>query len=221
MCPLSFRQMCGRGLKPGNAWVTGWLWNEGLKPCGGISLSRSCFTSVPPHRAPFPSASSSSPSLRHTRHQSSQCLHISQQINSVEHSPCRELSNTHCGPPCLSFFFFHPLSSALDSESSFSLRVRRISEGIDSCPPLFPRLPRLASSLLPNSPRCATALGPHREEQHVCSAFAEGAIEFLISHLAQLSCAKRDLMRRGCSSIQMIPFINFQGMTFPVCHPVT
>lgn len=105
--------------------------------------------SEPPHSSPHPSSFSSSPSLRHTRHQSRQYLHISQQINSVEHNPCRELSNIHCGPPSHSFFSHPPTHSAVCSTQKHASH----SYFIDSCPSLFPRLPQLASSLLPKSLR--------------------------------------------------------------------
>lgn len=36
----------------------------------------------------------------------------------------------------------------------------------------------------PQGHRCATSLRPHKEEQHVCSVLAEGAIGFFIPHLS-------------------------------------
>lgn len=105
--------------------------------------------SEPPHSSPHLSSFSSSPSLGHKGHQSRQYLHISQQINSVEHNPCRELSNIHCGPPSHSFFSHPPTHSAVCSTQKHASH----SYFIDSCPSLFPRLPQLASSLLPKSLR--------------------------------------------------------------------
>ena len=68
----------------------------------GISPFQILFQDIASPRIPSttsPSPYSSFQSPVHTRHQSRQCLHISQQINSVEHNPCRELSNALSGPP--------------------------------------------------------------------------------------------------------------------------
>lgn len=82
-------------------------------------------TPPPPPHSPNPS---SSPSPTHTRHHSRQHLHISQQINSVEHNPYRELSNALCGPPSPS-----PSSVLPPIQQFVQLKPASRSSFTDSC----------------------------------------------------------------------------------------
>lgn len=95
-------QWCGFS----NAWIAGWFGTRASSTLWVISSFQILFHEWASPQFPPPIFFlPRSPSLRHTRHQSRQYLHISQQIISVEHNPCRELSNIHCGPPSHSFFF--------------------------------------------------------------------------------------------------------------------
>lgn len=173
--------------------------------------------SEPPHSSPHLSSFSSSPSLRHTRHQSRQYLHISQQINSVEHNPCRELSNIHCGPPSHSFFSHPPTHSAVCSKTRVSLLFHWFM------PFLVPQTPSVGIVSAAEIPK---AIGvPHRsgltKKNNMCVLYLQREqldSSFLI--YLQIGCAKWDLTRRGCSSIEMISLIHFHGTTLSICHSV-
>lgn len=203
-----------------NAWIAGWFGTRASSTLWVISSFQILFHEWASPQFPPPILFlPRSPSLQHTRHQSRQYLHISQQIISVEHNPCRELSNIHCGPPLILFFFpsSHPLRSMLNSKTRVSLLFHWFM------PFLVPQTPSVGIVSAAEIPK---AIGvPHRsgltEKNNMCVLYLQREqldSSFLI--YVQIGCAKWVLTRRGCSSIEMISFIHFHGMTLSICHSV-
>lgn len=131
-----------QGWQSGSEWSTQALWENAPFQILFHDIASQKTTSPPP----LPPSSLTQLAAR-TRHQFMQHLHISQQINSVVHTPppCRELTNSLCGP-----LYITPVSF---SHSLFPTRqyVQRqpafYSSVTESCHSP-PEVPQLDSSLV-------------------------------------------------------------------------
>lgn len=136
-----------------------------------MCLFRSCFMTIASPDTLTPLTHTLLPHI--SRHQSRQHLHISQWINSVEHNPCRELSNALSGPPSCSPCILPPTLQYVQ------LQLASHSSLTDSCHSLFPQHTQLVSSLQPLAYRAMT-LEPHnRSTAHVfCICAGSHLIEY-------------------------------------------
>lgn len=178
MCLLLWCWMCGwrNRFRKSKTGVTGWLGMKDSNPVGEFAFSDPVsWHSLPTDHPPSPYSSSQSPV--NTRHQSMLHLHISQQINSVAHSPCRELSNALCGPPSVS-----PSSILPPTQQYIQLQPASHSSFIDSCHASVSKLPELDSPQLQRNPCShwhATMLEPRGGVQHVfCIHTGSNLIEY-------------------------------------------
>lgn len=193
--------MCGwrNRFRQSNTGVTGWLGMKDSNPVGEFAFSDPVsWHSLPTDDPPSPYSSSQSP--MHTSHQSMLHLHISQQINSVAHNPCRELSNTLCGPPSVS-----PSSILPPTQQYIQLQHASHSSFIDSCHASVPKLPELDSPQLQRNP-CShwhAMLLESRRVQHMCSVYTLGAIWLNIPHSG--ACTN-ELSRMGFDKLHFFMF---------------
>lgn len=176
-CVLCFDVGCvGRGIgSQSNTGVTGWLGKKDSNPVGGFAFSDPVsWHSLPRYPHPPPTLTLL-PNL--SRQQSRQHLHISQQINSFEHNPRRELSNALCGPPSP-----FPSSILPPTRHTFISRHASHSSLIDSWHSLFPKLPRLARSLLQKSLQPLACHDARASQRNTTCVFCIHAGSNLIEH---------------------------------------